>query len=126
MSVHAMKERRHRVPDEAIPRSGPPGRYSVKEIGLSRDRARREKEMAWPPSRNRFGTLEPRERGKIVIQVARGRLSKQIAAISASAREPREVPPQQGDAQNELRSLPDVGRDGRPAQAWYPRSHRHS
>src|SRR3984957_11266630 len=47
-------------------------------LSLSRDRARRENEMAMATLRERFETLSPRER-EIVIEVARGRLSKQIA-----------------------------------------------
>ena len=48
------------------------------QLGLSRDRARRETERALTALRARFGSLSPRER-EIMIQVARGRLSKQIA-----------------------------------------------
>src|ERR1700756_3747732 len=48
------------------------------QLGLSRDRARRENEEALADLRERFASLSPRER-EIVIQVARGRLSKQIA-----------------------------------------------
>src|ERR1700693_4091655 len=48
------------------------------QLGLSRDRARRENEAALVVLRERFGSLSPRER-EIMIQVARGRLSKQIA-----------------------------------------------
>ena len=48
------------------------------QLGLSRDRARRENEKALAALRERFGSLSPRER-EITIQVARGRLSKQIA-----------------------------------------------
>jgi FixJ family two-component response regulator len=48
------------------------------QLGLSRDRARREKEEALAALRERFASLSPRER-QIMIQVARGRLSKQIA-----------------------------------------------
>jgi FixJ family two-component response regulator len=48
------------------------------QIGLSRDRARRESEDALTVLKDRFGSLSPRER-EIMIQVARGRLSKQIA-----------------------------------------------
>jgi FixJ family two-component response regulator len=46
--------------------------------GLSRDRARRENEEAMVVVRERFASLSPRER-EIMIEVARGRLSKQIA-----------------------------------------------
>src|SRR6266436_5303763 len=48
------------------------------QLGLARDRARRESEKALAALRERFGSLSPRER-EIMIQVARGRLSKQIA-----------------------------------------------
>src|ERR1700757_3421995 len=48
------------------------------QLGLTRDRIRRENESALADLRRRFGTLSPRER-EIMIQVARGRLSKQIA-----------------------------------------------
>jgi len=48
------------------------------QLGLSRDRARRENEEALDALRERFASLSPRER-EIMIQVARGRLSKQIA-----------------------------------------------
>jgi FixJ family two-component response regulator len=46
--------------------------------GLTRDRVRRENESALLDLRKRFATLSPRER-EVVIQVARGRLNKQIA-----------------------------------------------
>jgi FixJ family two-component response regulator len=48
------------------------------ELGLARDRARRQNETDLAAIRERFGSLSPRER-EIMIQVARGRLSKQIA-----------------------------------------------
>jgi FixJ family two-component response regulator len=48
------------------------------EVGLARDRARREREAALGTLRQRFEALTPRER-EIMVQVARGRLSKQIA-----------------------------------------------
>jgi len=48
------------------------------EAGLARDRARRGKDEALAALRERFGALSPRER-EIMIHVARGRLSKQIA-----------------------------------------------
>src|SRR6202790_2117811 len=46
------------------------------QLGLARDRARRENVEALASLRQRFGSLSPRER-EIVIQVVRGRLSKQ-------------------------------------------------
>src|SRR5712691_981440 len=48
------------------------------QLGLSRDRARRENDKDLADLRGRFASLSPRER-EIVIQVARGRLSEQIA-----------------------------------------------
>src|SRR5258706_9974973 len=48
------------------------------ELGLSRDRARRENEKDLVILRERFASLSPRERD-IMIQGARGRLSKQSA-----------------------------------------------
>src|SRR5882672_8766155 len=48
------------------------------QLGLSRDRSRRESEKSLATLRERFASLSPRERD-IMIQVARGRLSKQIA-----------------------------------------------
>src|ERR1700729_895908 len=46
--------------------------------GLSRDRARRENDKALGVLKERFEALTPRER-EIMIQVVRGRLSRQIA-----------------------------------------------
>jgi FixJ family two-component response regulator len=48
------------------------------QLGLSRDRARRENEVTLVALRERFASLSLRER-EIMIEVARGRLSKQIA-----------------------------------------------
>jgi FixJ family two-component response regulator len=48
------------------------------QLGLSRDRARLKNDEALADLRERFASLSPRER-EIVTQVARGRLSKQIA-----------------------------------------------
>src|SRR5215472_2086984 len=47
------------------------------QLGIARDRARRESDKDLAVLRKRFGSLSPRER-EIVIQVAHGRLSKQI------------------------------------------------
>jgi FixJ family two-component response regulator len=47
-------------------------------VGLARDRARRQNEEALSALRARFEVLTPRERA-ILIQVAQGRLNKQIA-----------------------------------------------
>jgi len=48
-------------------------------LGLARDRAWREEERCLAALKERFEHLTPRER-EIMVQVARGRLSKQIAA----------------------------------------------
>jgi FixJ family two-component response regulator len=48
------------------------------ELGLARDRARRENDKALGALRELFEALTPRER-EVMIQVVRGRLSKQIA-----------------------------------------------
>jgi FixJ family two-component response regulator len=48
------------------------------QLGLARDRARRENEQILATLRARFDSLSPRER-EIMIKVVQGRLSKQIA-----------------------------------------------
>jgi FixJ family two-component response regulator len=48
------------------------------QLGLSRDRTRLKNDEALADLRERFASLSPRER-EIMIQAARGRLSKQIA-----------------------------------------------
>jgi FixJ family two-component response regulator len=48
------------------------------QLGIARDRARRENEMSLRALRERFESLSPRER-EIMIHVVQGRLSKQIA-----------------------------------------------
>src|ERR1700754_1800215 len=48
------------------------------QLGLSRDRVRRENQKALASLRERFESLSPRER-EIMVQVAHGLLSKQIA-----------------------------------------------
>jgi len=49
------------------------------QVGLARDRARREHEKSLAALRERFDRLSPRER-EIMLQVTQGRLCKQIAA----------------------------------------------
>jgi FixJ family two-component response regulator len=48
------------------------------QLGLARDRARRDRELSLSSLLERFGTLTPRER-EVMDQVSRGRLNKQIA-----------------------------------------------
>jgi FixJ family two-component response regulator len=78
-------------------------------LGLSRDRTRRESEMALAALRERFATLSPRER-EIVIQVARGRLSKQIAGDIGIAEATVKVHRSRAMRKLNVRSLPDLGR----------------
>ena len=79
------------------------------QIGLSRDRARRESEMTLAALKERFGTLSPRER-EIVIQVARGRLSKQIAGDIGIAEATVKVHRSRAMRKMKVRSLPELGR----------------
>jgi FixJ family two-component response regulator len=79
------------------------------QLGLSRDRARRESEMALAALKERFGTLSPRER-EIVIQVARGRLSKQIAGDIGIAEATVKVHRSRAMRKMNVRSLPELGR----------------
>jgi FixJ family two-component response regulator len=79
------------------------------QLGLSRDRAWRENEMALAAIRDRFGTLSPRER-EIVIQVARGRLSKQIAGDIGIAEATVKVHRSRAMRKMNVRSLPELGR----------------
>jgi FixJ family two-component response regulator len=79
------------------------------QLGLSRDRARREKATALAALKERFGTLSPRER-EIVIQVARGRLSKQIAGDIGIAEATVKVHRSRAMRKMNVRSLPELGR----------------
>ena len=78
-------------------------------LGLSRDRARRESEKDLAVLRERFGSLSPRER-EIVIQVARGRLSKQIAHDIGIAEATVKVHRSRAMQKMQARSLPELGR----------------
>jgi FixJ family two-component response regulator len=79
------------------------------QLGLSRDRARRQNESALAALRARFERLSPRER-EIVIQVARGRLSKQIAGDMGIAEATVKVHRSRAMRKMEARSLPELGR----------------
>jgi FixJ family two-component response regulator len=79
------------------------------QLGLSRDRARIENENAWAALRARFGLLSPRER-EIMIQVARGRLSKQIAGDIGIAETTVKVHRSRAMRKMNVRSLTDFGR----------------
>src|ERR1700722_10216421 len=79
------------------------------QLGLSRDRARRASEMALAALRERFGSLSPRER-EIMIQVAQGRLSKQIAGDIGIAEATVKVHRSRAMRKMNARSLPELGR----------------
>ncbi len=79
------------------------------QVGLSRDRTRRENEEALESLRKRFASLSPRER-EIVIQVARGRLSKQIAHEIGIAEATVKVHRSRAMQKMKAGSLPELGR----------------
>jgi FixJ family two-component response regulator len=79
------------------------------QLGLSRDRAWRENEKALADLRERFASLSPRER-EIVIQVARGRLSKQIAHEIGIAEATVKVHRSRAMQKMKASSLPELGR----------------
>src|SRR5689334_23491886 len=79
------------------------------QLGLSRDRARRENEGALVVLRERFASLSPRER-EIMVQVARGRLSKQIAGDIGIAEATVKVHRSRAMRKMNARSLPELGR----------------
>jgi FixJ family two-component response regulator len=78
-------------------------------LGLSRDRVRRENDKALTALKERFGSLSPRER-QIMIQVARGRLSKQIAGDIGIAEATVKVHRSRAMHKMNARSLPELGR----------------
>ena len=78
-------------------------------VGLSRDRARRENEKTLAALRQRFASLSPRER-EIMIQVARGRLSKQIAGDMGITETTVKVHRSRAMRKMNVRSLPELGR----------------
>jgi FixJ family two-component response regulator len=79
------------------------------QLGLSRDRDRRENEKALATLRERFASLSPRERD-IMIQVARGHLSKQIAGEIGIAEATVKVHRSRVMRKMKARSLPELGR----------------
>jgi FixJ family two-component response regulator len=79
------------------------------QLGLSRDRSRRENEKALTALKERFASLSPRER-EIVIQVAQGRLSKQIAGEIGIAEATVKVHRSRAMRKMNARSLPELGR----------------
>src|SRR6202030_1287377 len=79
------------------------------QLGLARDRARRENEKALAALRERFGSLSPRER-EIMVQVAHGRLSKQIAGDIGIAEATVKVHRSRLMHKMKARSLPELSR----------------
>jgi len=78
------------------------------QFGLTRDRVRRESEGALTDLKRRFATLSPRER-EIMIHVARGRLSKQIADDIGIAQATVKVHRSKAMRKMKARSLPEFG-----------------
>jgi FixJ family two-component response regulator len=79
------------------------------QLGLARDRARRENEMALSRLRARFEALTSRER-EIMIQVVQGRLSKQIAYDLGISEVTVKVHRSNLMRKVSVRSLPELGR----------------
>jgi FixJ family two-component response regulator len=79
------------------------------QLGLARDRARRQNEKSLAALRERFESLSPRER-EIMIQVAHGRLSKQIAAEIGIAEATVKVHRSRLMHKMKARSLPELSR----------------
>jgi FixJ family two-component response regulator len=79
------------------------------QLGLSRDRARRENEQDLAALSERFGSLSRREH-EIMIQVARGRLSKQIAHDIGIAEATVKVHRSRAMHKMKAGSLPELGR----------------
>jgi len=79
------------------------------QLGLSRDAARRESDKDLAVLRERFASLSSRER-EIVIQVARGRLSKQIAFDIGIAEATVKVHRSRAMQKMNAGSLPELGR----------------
>ena len=79
------------------------------QLGLARDLVRRESEKALADLRERFGSLSPRER-EIMIHVAQGRLSKQIAGDIGIAEATVKVHRSRAMRKMNAHSLPELGR----------------
>jgi RNA polymerase sigma factor (sigma-70 family) len=78
------------------------------QLGLARDRARRENEQALGVLRARFDSLSPRER-EIMIHVVQGRLSKQIAHSLGISEATVKVHRSNLMRKMSVRSLPELG-----------------
>ncbi len=93
------------------------------QFGLTRDRARRENESELADLRKRFATLSPRER-EIMIHVARGRLSKQIAGDIGIAQATVKVHRSKAMRKMNARSLPEFGQMVAKLNLMPEKSHR--
>jgi len=93
------------------------------QCGLTRDRVRRENESALADLRKRFATLSPRER-EIMIHVARGRLSKQIAGDIGIAQAIVKVHRSKAMRKMKARSLPEFGQMVAKLNLMPEKSHR--
>ena len=78
-------------------------------LGLSRDRASRDNKKALADLTKRFASLSPRERD-IMLQVVRGRLSKQIAGDMGITESTVKVHRSRAMRKMKARSLPELGR----------------
>ena len=78
-------------------------------LGLSLDRASRDSKKALAALKERFALLSPRERD-IMLQVMRGRLSKQIACDMGIAEATVKVHRSRAMRKMKVRSLPELGR----------------
>jgi len=79
------------------------------EVGLARDRARRKQDGQLRALRKRFEALSPRER-EIMIEVVRGRLSKQIAGDIGISETTVKVHRSNMMRKMQAASLPELGR----------------
>src|SRR6202162_738125 len=79
------------------------------QLGLSRDGARRENQKALAALRERFESLSPRER-EIMVQVAHGRLSTQIAGDLGIAEATVKLHRSRLMHKMKARSLPELSR----------------
>jgi FixJ family two-component response regulator len=79
------------------------------QLGLSRDGAARESRKTLAALKERFASLSPRERD-IMVQVVRGRLSKQIAGDMGIAEATVKVHRSRLMRKMKARSLPELGR----------------
>jgi FixJ family two-component response regulator len=93
------------------------------QSGLTRDRVRRENESALADLRKRFADLSPREQ-EIMMHVARGRLSKQIAGDIGIAEATVKVHRSRAMRKLNARSLPEFGQMAVKLNLMPEKSHR--